>query len=65
MKITFVRLDDRGSDRAELVEFLTVHEFPFHVTRRPTRADIEGWIDEGRFGDADHTSPLGRPPPPI
>ena len=26
------------------------------MTRRPARADVEGWIDEGRFGDADHAS---------
>ena len=56
MEITFTRLDDRGPDRAELVEFLTVHEFPFHVTRQPARAVVEGWIDNGRFGDADHSS---------
>jgi RimJ/RimL family protein N-acetyltransferase len=56
MEVTFIRLDDRGSDRAELVEFLTVHEFPFHETRRPARAVVEGWIDAGRFGDADHAS---------
>jgi hypothetical protein len=56
MEITFTRLDDRGTDRAELVDFLTSHEFPFHVTRRPARTAVEGWIDEGRFGDADHAS---------
>jgi RimJ/RimL family protein N-acetyltransferase len=56
MDITFLRLDDRGRDRTELVEFLTGHEFPFHMVRRPTRADVEGWIDDGRFGDADHAS---------
>jgi hypothetical protein len=37
MEITLTQLDDRGSDRVELVEFLTVQEFPFHATRRPTR----------------------------
>jgi RimJ/RimL family protein N-acetyltransferase len=52
MPITFTRLDDRGTDRAELVDFLTAHEFPYHAVRRPTRADVEGWIDEGRFGGA-------------
>jgi RimJ/RimL family protein N-acetyltransferase len=56
MKVTFVRLDAEGSDRADLVEFLTVHEFPFHAIRRPVRAVVEGWIDDGRFGDADHVS---------
>ncbi len=56
VEITLVRLDDRGIDRAQLAEFLTVNEFPFHVTRRPPRTDVEGWIDDGRFGDADHAS---------
>jgi hypothetical protein len=56
MDITFTRVDDRRNDREELVEFLTAHEFPFHATRRPVRGVVEGWIDEGRFGDADHAS---------
>jgi RimJ/RimL family protein N-acetyltransferase len=56
MAISFARLDDRGTDRIELVDFLTAHEYPFHVTRRPSRAVVEGWIDEGRFGEGDHAS---------
>ena len=56
MEFALVRLDDRGSDRALLGEFLTSNEFPFHVIRRPARADVESWIDAGRFGDADHAS---------
>jgi RimJ/RimL family protein N-acetyltransferase len=56
MEITFTRLDDREGDRSELVDFLTSHEFPFHATSRPTRAVVEGWIDDGRFGDADHAA---------
>jgi RimJ/RimL family protein N-acetyltransferase len=56
MEITLTRLDDHGRDRSELVEFLTGHEFPFHSTRRPARADVERSIDDGRFGDADHAS---------
>jgi RimJ/RimL family protein N-acetyltransferase len=56
MEITLIRLDDRGRDRAELVEFLTAHEFPFHATRRLARAEVERSIDDGRFGDADHAS---------
>ncbi len=56
MEITFIRLDDRGRDRAELVEFLTTHEFPFHAARRLTRSVVERRIDDGRFGDADHAS---------
>ena len=56
MEITFNRLDDRGGDRSVLVEFLTGHEFPFHATRHPARADVERSVDDGRFGDADHAS---------
>ena len=56
MEITFRGVDDRDGDRAELVELLTTHEFPFHVTCRLARAVVEGWIDDGRFGDADHAS---------
>ena len=56
MAITFVRLDDRGTDRADLVDFLTAHEYPFHATRRLSRADVADWIDDGRFGDEDHAS---------
>jgi RimJ/RimL family protein N-acetyltransferase len=56
MEITFTRLDDRGRDRAELVEFLTAHEFPFHATRKLSRDVVEGWIDDGRFDGADHAS---------
>jgi hypothetical protein len=56
MEITFIRLDDRGRDRVELVEFLTTHEFPFHATRRLTGSVVERRIDDGRFGDADHAS---------
>jgi RimJ/RimL family protein N-acetyltransferase len=56
MEITLIRVDGRGSDRAELADFLTGNEFPFHVNRRPARAEVEGWIGEGRFGDADHAS---------
>jgi RimJ/RimL family protein N-acetyltransferase len=56
MEITFRRLDDRGRDRAALIEFLTVHEFPFHATRQPARAAVEAWIGDGHFGDAEHAS---------
>jgi RimJ/RimL family protein N-acetyltransferase len=56
MEITLTRLDDHDCDRAQLVEFLTGHEFPFHATPRLARADVERSIDDGRFGDADHAS---------
>jgi hypothetical protein len=47
MEIGFTRLDDRGTDRAELVEFLIAHDYPFHATSRPDRTVAEDWIDEG------------------
>jgi RimJ/RimL family protein N-acetyltransferase len=56
MEITFVRLDDRGRDREGLVEFLTAHEFPFHASRRLSRADVESSIDGGRFSEPDHAA---------
>lgn len=54
--ITFVRLDPTGADRAALVDFMTRNEFPFHVHPRPTREQVEGWIEERAYRDADHDS---------
>lgn len=56
MTITFVRLDPTGSDRAELVDFMTRNEFPFHVRIRPTREQVEAAIAEGAFRDEDNAS---------
>jgi RimJ/RimL family protein N-acetyltransferase len=56
MDITFTRVHDQGTDRAELVRFLTSHEWPHHTTRRPAPATVESWIDDGRFGDGDHAA---------
>lgn len=54
--ITLTRLDPKSADRAALVEFFTGHEFPFHVRPRPTRDQVEGWIEEGAFRDEDNDS---------
>lgn len=54
--ITLLRLDPTGSDGAALTEFFTGNEFPFHVVRRPTREQVEGWIDAGAFRDEDNDS---------
>lgn len=54
--ITLTRLDPTGADREELVAFYTGNEFPFHVTPRPRRAQVEEWIAEGAFRDDDNDS---------
>jgi RimJ/RimL family protein N-acetyltransferase len=54
--ITLTRLDPEGADRESLIAFLTHHEFPFHVVRRPTRGQVERWIEEGAFRDDDNDS---------
>lgn len=54
--ITLTRLDPEEADREALVDFFTRNEFPFHVVRRPTREQVEGWIGDGAFRDEDHDS---------
>ncbi|MGO1315942.1 MAG: GNAT family N-acetyltransferase [Cellulomonadaceae bacterium] len=54
MSIDFAPLDVRGSDRDRLIDFLTSHEYPFHVVARPDRARIEHAIAEGAYDDEDH-----------
>lgn len=54
--ITFTRLDPTGSDREELIDFMTRNDFPFHVTRSPGREQVESWIEEGSFRDEDNDS---------
>ncbi|GAA1185360.1 hypothetical protein GCM10009584_29240 [Ornithinimicrobium humiphilum] len=55
-EITLTRLDPTGADRAELVAFFTGNTFPFHMTPRPTREQVEEWIAEGAFRDEDNDS---------
>ncbi len=50
MSVTLRRMDPTGTDRQALVEFLTDHEWPFHVGSHPTRAEVERLIDAGAFG---------------
>jgi RimJ/RimL family protein N-acetyltransferase len=45
------------TDRAELIEFLIAHEYPFHVERRPDRETVERWIEAGRYS-GDENRPL-------
>jgi RimJ/RimL family protein N-acetyltransferase len=42
------------TDRAELIEFLIAHEYPFHLVRRPDRQTVESWIEAGRYGGDDN-----------
>jgi len=46
-------VDVRGEDREALVEFLTSGPWPFHVRTRPTREQVDGDIDGGRYDDAE------------
>ncbi|MCR2799758.1 GNAT family protein [Microbacterium sp. zg-Y818] len=55
MSITFTRIDP-AAEREALVAFLTGNRFPHHVAAQPTRADVESWVDDGRFRDEDNDS---------
>ena len=44
------------SDRADLVEFLIAHEYPFHLVRRPDRETVERWIEAGRYSGDENRS---------
>ncbi len=48
IRLTPIDLGD-ATDRAELIEFLIAHEYPFHAVRRPDRETVEGWIEAGRY----------------
>lgn len=51
MSLRLTLLDAAGVDREELVAFLTVNSFPFHVRVRPTRVQVLEAIDAGGWGD--------------
>ena len=51
--VALTRLDAAGTDRAEVIAFLTSNTFPFHVRPRPTRAQIDEAINRGRWGGGD------------
>ena len=53
MTIELFPVDVRGGDREALVAFLTAGPWPFHVRTRPTREQVVGDIDGGRFDDAE------------
>lgn len=54
--VTLTRLDPTGADRAALVDFMTGNEFPFHMAPRPTREQVESWIEQGAYRDEDNDS---------
>ena len=54
MTVELQPADVRGADREAVVAFLTGHEWPFHVRRRPTADTVTAAIDRGAFDDDDH-----------
>ncbi len=57
MCISLRRLDPTAThDRADLIDFMTGNEFPFHVRAHPTRAQIEAGIATGAYRDDDNDS---------
>lgn len=56
MTLRLLRLDPAGTDRDDLIAFLTSELFPFHVRPRPTRAQVEEAIAEGAYDDAEHAT---------
>jgi RimJ/RimL family protein N-acetyltransferase len=56
MAVTFTPIDPTGSDRDELVAFMTSNTFPFHVRSAPTREQIVQAIDDGAYRDDDNES---------
>lgn len=56
MPLTLTRLDPEGADRGALIDFFTGNEFPFHMTTRPTPAQVEAWIADGAFRSEDNDS---------
>lgn len=56
MAVTFTPIDPTGSDRDELVAFMTSNTFPFHVRCAPTKEQVSQTIDEGGYLDDDNAS---------
>lgn len=56
MSISFHRLDPAGADRADLIEFMTRNEFPFHVRPRLSAEDVEKAIAASVYRDEDNDS---------
>lgn len=56
MELTFAPIDARGSDRDQLVAFMSGSRFPFHVRTAPTVDDVSSAIDSGRYDGPDHAA---------
>jgi RimJ/RimL family protein N-acetyltransferase len=53
IRLTEIDIGDVGA-RADVIEFLIAHEYPFHVVRRPDRDTVERWIEAGRYSGAEN-----------
>ncbi|WP_042437835.1 GNAT family N-acetyltransferase [Sanguibacter keddieii] len=49
-------LVDLPEDGPALVDLVSSHEYPFHVRRHPTRADVESRLVDGSYLDEDHAT---------
>lgn len=49
-------LVDLPGDGPELVDHVSSQDYPFHVWRNPSRADVESRLAEGRYLDKDHAT---------
>jgi RimJ/RimL family protein N-acetyltransferase len=47
--VSLHRLAPRGTDREDLLDFLTSHSFPFHVMVRRSREEVAAAIDDGAY----------------
>lgn len=57
MTITFTRIDPADpADRAALIDFMTGHDFPFHMGGRRTFEQVEEAIADGAYRDEDNDS---------
>ncbi len=56
MTLDLVPAHIRGTDRDALIAFLTTHEWPFHVRRRPTVETVTAALEDGAFDDEDHAA---------
>ena len=53
MTVSLVRLDPAEADRADLVAFLTRQDWPFHVERHPSAAQVAEAIGAGAYRSED------------
>lgn len=56
MCVRLIPVEDRGRDREALADFLSTYEWPFHVTPRLSRADVDRRIEDGDYSDDNHAA---------